>query len=106
MEVLRQVPRERDEVDRLIVDETMALRGDAKLVEQRGHIANVPAPRRPDVVIDDEDFLRGLHEGPRRLDLAREEGEVFRLEPDRRRAAGDRLEGAVHLDEPALLVRG
>src|SRR5213079_2487963 len=65
---------------------------------------DVPAARRADVVVDDEHLLGGLHQGPRRFDLARQEGEVFRLQPKGRRTAADRLQCVVDLDEPAFLV--
>ena len=104
MQVFRQVPREGAHVDRLVVDDPMTLGGDPHLVEQRRHVADVAAPRGPDVVVHDEHLLRGLHERPGGLHLAREEGEVFRLQPERRRTAAHGLEGVVDLDEPAFLV--
>src|SRR6266566_1620659 len=104
VQVLRQVPRERADVDRLVVDESVALGRDAELIEERRHIADVSAPGRADVVVHDEDFLRGLHQGPGRLHLARQDREVLRLQTERRRAAGNCLEGVVHLDEPTFLV--
>src|SRR6058998_3035085 len=96
--------RECADIDRFVVHEPVALRRDPKLVQERRHVTDVSAARRPNVLVHDKDLLRGLHERPRRLHLTRQQGEVLRLQAERRRATAHRLEGVVHLDKPTFLI--
>ena len=63
MQVLRKVPRQRPDVDGVVVHEAVPLGLDPEFIDERGHVADVAAARGPDVVVEDEDLLRRLQEG-------------------------------------------